>query len=65
MNDRGTLAAETAVVFPLFLLLLVVLILALARTITYEKPEKKELTDIIYFIDSVKRKVSMLDEILE
>lgn len=65
MNDKGSLAFETAVIFPMFLVLLVVLIIVLARTILYEKPETREFIDGINTVDSILRKVSIIDEVFK
>ncbi|MBN1623476.1 MAG: hypothetical protein JXN10_04245 [Clostridia bacterium] len=65
MNTKGSLAFETAIVFPMFLVLLVVLIIALARTILYENPEAMNFLDSINTVDSILRKVSIIDEVIK
>jgi hypothetical protein len=65
VNDKGSLAFETAVVFPMFLVLLLVLIIVLARTILYENPEAMEFLDGINTVDSILRKASIIDEVIK
>ncbi len=65
MNKKGSLATETAVVFPLFLILLTSLIIILAKAIVYEKPESEELIKVINIVDSIIRKASMIDEVFK
>lgn len=65
VNTKGSLAFETAIVFPMFLVLLVVLIIALARTILYENPEAMNFLDSINTVDSILRKVSIIDEVIK
>lgn len=65
MNKKGTLAIETAIIFPLFLILVTVFVLLLAKSINYEKKERAELIDGIRFIDSVRRKAERAGELIE
>ena len=65
LNDKGSLAAETAVVFPLFLILLVALTIVMAKTIVYEKPDGGELINGIHVVDSIIRKAAVVDEVFK
>ena len=65
MNDKGTMAIETAVIFPLFLILLTVFILLLAKSINYQRNERESLVDAILTIDSIHRKVEKAGELIE
>jgi hypothetical protein len=65
MNKKGTLAIETAVIFPMFLILVTVFILLLAKSINYEKKERPELIEGIRLIDSVRRKAQRAGELIE
>jgi|GEM_PF-3149399 len=65
MNKRGSIALETAVVFPFFLVLVVVFIFILAKAVLADIPTATEFTEGIRKIDSIIRKAHIIDEIIQ
>ena len=65
MNNKGTMALETALVLPLVIVLLVVLILALAKSLSTTEPEKIALVKTVRVVDKVKRGLSLIGDVLE
>lgn len=68
MNSKGYLTVETALTFPLFLLMTVVLLFVL---IMFVKPVKRvnEVKDSfierVYLTDSIKRKAEIINDVFE
>ena len=68
MNIKGYSTVETALTFPLFLLLTVVLIFMLIVFVRPEQITSDDGEDFIYRVymtDSIKRKAEIIDGILE
>ena len=68
MTCKGSSTVETALVFPMFIILIVVLLLLLVSFIKANITEPKTEDDFIQYIhhvDSLQRKVEILDEIIK
>lgn len=68
MNSKGYLTVETALTFPLFLLLTVVLLFVLIMFVLPGKKSSSETSSFverIYTADSLKRKAEIIDVVFE
>ncbi len=68
MDKKGYFTVETALTFPLFMLLLIVLLYILVMYVISEEKLNKDSDDFIsaiHNVDSVKRKAEIFDGILE
>jgi len=68
MNNKGYLTIETALTFPMFLLMTVVLLFILimfVKPAEEAKEVKKTFMERVYLTDSIKRKAEIVNDIFE